>query len=504
MKIQPFILILLAVTVSCTPRDNLPVMETAVPSSNTTTPFESVTPPSHPAITQTITPVQTCTPYPTFDIENVKTHVPSQPAQCPTDDPNWHPANLPPGTFNIIRFADNVEDELGKDASFSQVKQEFESVLQMPDLMYIEDLTGDGVPELEVREAFNMVVIECFNGEYKTILDYPAGPEGGFSPTVFTVQDMNLNGIPDVVLTYPASTGWNTVVDILEWDGVQFNSFIQANHGENSPTTSNLAAVLYWYFSPFSEWRDSDFGNKPVMNGYADIDIRDLDQNGTKELILTDYGPSHWDTLYNFGPWRGEQVVFKWDGVHYLYSSLEIDPPEYRFQAVQDADRLFLMGEYDQALDLYKDVIFTDTLDWWSPQKMKFLSDSFFAGLSGEATPTPPQSDPDEYLLLAAYARYRILLEDLARDQFIDAHIAYTSLIENYPADNIGFQFADMATILWNEYQKTNNLEQACLPVINYVTSHPEVLSPLGDLDHGLQSHIYNAEDVCPIKQPIQ
>jgi hypothetical protein len=362
----------------------------------------------------------------------------------------------------------------------------------------LTDLTGDGVPELIVHQIFDMVVISCEEGKYKVILDYSTALDGGLSsPSIVTIQDMNLNRIPDVVLAYSATTGGNTVVDILEWDGVQFNSLIQANHGVNSSTTSILAKTLYWYSSSFHNWYAS---NTPVMEGYADIDIRDVDKNGTKELILTDKGPGHWDTLFNFGPWRGKQVTFKWDGVHYLYSSLEIDPPIFRFQAVQDADRLFLLGEYDNALKLYQDVIFDDKLEFWSLEKMAFIRDSYFAKANGEATPIPPQSNNDEYLSLAAYARFRILLHHLSRGWISDANTTYTTLIEKFPEGTTGSQFADMATILWSEYQKTNSLEQSCLPVIDYVKSHPEILAPLGDDEHGFQSHIYVAEDVCPFK----
>ena len=101
------------------------------------------------------------------------------------------------------------------------------------------------------------------------------------------------------------------------------------------------------------------------MNGQAKINIEDIDQDGLKELILTDTGPKHPDTLYNFGPWRGQEVVYKWDGSNYVFFSLKLTAPHYRFQAAQDADRLFMAGSYDQAIKLYQDVIFSDKLESW-------------------------------------------------------------------------------------------------------------------------------------------
>ncbi len=513
MKFHKLILFLLVVLVSCAPKNDSLVTETTVPFSSSTSTFENIiqisTPTSlvdsnrnAPTVSPTIIPSQTITPYPTFEVSKIETHVPFQPAQCPPENPNYQlTAKISRDTTSPSDLAEIVQHELDSGASFLQVKQEIEKALQISNFLELTDLTGDRVPELIVHQIFDIVVIGCEEGRYKVVLDYSTALDGGLSsPSIVAVQDMNLNGIPDVVLAYAATTGGNAVVDILEWDGVQFNSLIQANHGENSSDTSPLAKALYWYSESFHSWSDSYASNTPVMEGYADIVIKDVDKNGTKELTLTDKGPGHWDMLFNFGPWRGKQVIFKWDGIHYLYSSLEMNPPVFRFQAIQDADRLFLVGDYDKALKLYQDVIFSDKLDWWSPEKMVFIRDSYFAEANGNATPIPPQSNNDEYLSLAAYARFRILLYHLSRGWISDANTVYTTLTENFHEGTTGSQFADMATMLWVEYQKTNSLEQSCLPVIEYVKSHPEILAPLGDDKHGFQSHIYVAEDICPFK----
>ena len=506
--------------VSCKPKISPMAKETTIPFSSPTSTLEKKKSTSTPVTDDTEkgaqhsteptstdlptkTPFPTITPYPTFEVKEIKTQVPFQSAQCPPENPNYKlTANISRDSTSPSDLSEIIQHELDSGASFSQVKKAIEKALQISNFLELTDLTGDGVPELIVRQIFDMVVISCEEGKYKVILDYSTALDGGLSsPSIVAVQDMNLNGIPDVVLAYSATTGGNTVVDILEWDGIQFNSLIQANHGVNSSNTSILAKALYWYSSSsFHNWSDSYASNTPVMEGYADISIRDVDKNRTKELILTDKGPGHWDTLFNFGPWRGKQVVFKWDGIHFLYSSLEIDPPVFRFQAVQDADRLFLLGEYDKALKLYQDVIFSDKLEWWSPEKMAFIRDSYFAKANGEATPIPPQSNNDEYLSLAAYTRFRILLHHLSRGWISDANTTYTTLIEKFPEGTTGSQFVNMATILWNEYQKTNSLEQSCLPVIDYVNSHSEILAPLGNNEHGFQSHIYVAGDVCPFK----
>ena len=355
------------------------------------------------------------------------------------------------------------------------------------------DLTGDGVKELIVYELFSTTVFGCVGGKHRIMLDYIDFDDSlTISPAyIYAIQDLNRNGTPDIVFAYPKTTGWDTTVNILEWNGKDFVSLIQADHGENSIKTSRLANTLYWYEREWiSGWFSSS--NIPSMNGGADIEIRDIDGNSTQELILTDSGPAHPDMLYSFGPWRGKRVVFSWDGIHYLYSDLQMGPPEYRFQALQDADRLFLLGEYDAALALYQDVIFSDQLEWWTRERMDFIRDTVW----GKENIIEPKPNPDEYLHLAAYARYRILLHHISRGWFEEAEIVHKTLQEKFPEGSVGYEYAEMATFLWNEYHQSRNLESACDQIVEYVSSNTELLGFLET--SSLQSHIYVPEDLCP------
>ena len=236
------------------------------------------------------------------------------------------------------------------------------------------------------------------------------------------------------------------------------------------------------------------------MNGPAAIGIQDTDGNGTRELVLKDNGPVHLDTLHNFGPWRGKQVVFTWDGIHFLYSSLEIDPPIYRFQAVQDADRYFLTGDYDRALQLYQDAIFSDALEWWSKDRMRYLSDAFSSAYSGAPAPIPPDPDYGEYQALSAYARYRILVLYAVQGWMTFASQEFEAIRTKFPEGEIGHPYAVLATEFWTGYERSGDLAAACSLAVSYAREHPEILGPLGDINHGLQSHIYAPEDICPLK----
>lgn len=375
----------------------------------------------------------------------------------------------------------------------------------------LRDLTGDGVPELAVSQYMSLVVIGCKNGQFEIILDYVDSSSWVGGPSIYLVEDMNLNGVPEVVTQNTQTTGGNTAVQIFEWNGVELVSLIKGDHGSNSQKTSRIARTLYWYerywigASSYTDFPEEILEiTSPAMNGGASISISDIDGNGSKELILADSGPGHWDTVYNFGPWRGKEVIFQWDGLHFLYSALEMDPPEYRYQAVQDADRHFLMGEYEKALELYQQVIFDNELEWWSPERMDFIAEeAFYYSESGDPTPVAPPIDLNEYENLAAYARYRIVLHYLAGGFLPDAQIVYDTLLEKFPSESVGYRYAEMATLLMSSYRDPASLAAACAQVVDYVRDYPEVLDLLGSSDHGLQDHNYEHIDVCPFADPF-
>jgi hypothetical protein len=195
-----------------------------------------------------------------------------------------------------------------------------------------------------------------------------------------------------------------------------------------------------------------------------------------------------------------------WNGEAFAFYRTEYARPQFRFQAVQDADQATRWAEYDNALDLYQQAIFSDKLDWWTQERRAYeqiLWDSRWYAGSLTPTPTPlpfPTSDPNEYPNLAAYSRYRIMLLHLLRGYLPEAKIVYETLQEKFPADQPGHEFAEMATEFWNEYQTSHDIGQACNQSVEYARSHSEILTYLGSDYHGWQSHEYAPEDVCPFK----
>ncbi|HSO12350.1 MAG TPA: hypothetical protein VLT51_08235, partial [Anaerolineales bacterium] len=202
----------------------------------------------------------------------------------------------------------------------------------------------------------------------------------------------------------------------------------------------------------------------------------------------------------NFLPQRQKTVTFEWNGKEFFETSIEFAPPEYRFQAVQDADAATHSGKLDEAFRLYGEVISNKNLEWWSPERFAYEQDASYRWIPG-ITPVPePPVNLTEYPRLAVYAYYRILLLHLAQGQEAEAASTYQTLQETFGSDPYAAPYVEMASAFWEAYQSTNKMYDGCAAAIQYAVEHPEILVPLGSDYHGRQSHIYEPADVCPFR----
>ncbi|MHC1782155.1 MAG: hypothetical protein AB9891_05225 [Anaerolineaceae bacterium] len=212
--------------------------------------------------------------------------------------------------------------------------------------------------------------------------------------------------------------------------------------------------------------------------------------------------PIRW-IYYDGLPWRGYREVLKWDGEYFRYYRNIFGPPEFRFQAVQDGDRATLEGRYNTALNLYSQVISSESLQGYS----KDIHDTMQMSLhtqNGKPTATLPAPDPLEYDHLAAYARYRIMLLDYTRGFDAAASAAYQTLAADYPAGNPAHSYVELAGAFQGEYQASASLAKACFKALDYAHGHwKEITTYLGDTDyHGTQSLEYskNPDFLCPFQ----
>jgi hypothetical protein len=485
-----------------------------VTPTQTTTFYPTITRLPTRTITFTPTITSTGTAYPTFNPLDAQTRTPAPPAVCPTGDPDIQ-ISIPtpmPDYLNYFDLVDGAEEALLTGAPLQQVLNVYDKAYatdwqEVSKRVFPIDLTGDGIDEAFLRGMFGFLVFGCENGGNKLLYQYYNALGYPFSPDI-SFQDANHNGITDILIEVAMGTGHNSMFDLREWDGSKFVSLFVTEHSDNARQNSPGLQALFWYNDVHNYFEE--YGDLPVMNGLASVEFIDLTQNGFDEIILRDYGPMHMDTLNLYGPWRGKTMVFEWDGLHFIYTKLEMDPPQYRFQAIQDADRLFLANEYERALEMYREVIFSNDLDWWSQERKNYFSDQYMFSLwsmeSGESTPSSPTPmsppvDTDEYLELSAYARYRIVLHHVTQGWLGDAGTVNQTLQREYPVGKPGHEYAVLATLFLEAYERSGDLELACIPLVAYTESHPELLAPLGGSQHGHQSHIYVPHDLCPFAE---
>jgi hypothetical protein len=458
------------------------VTHTPRPAANgTRLPSPSTTRTPRPTPTASSAPTQTLIPSatPTFDVASAVTRTPALPAVCPVENPGlaldltaefakpWsHPEQA------ILEF-------LNQGGSRQAVRSAYQLGYSDPEQHILEsDLTGDGMPELITGDA-GFYIFGCDQGIYRTLpveeINYRQDFEYD-AVYLWGAKDLNLDGLPEMIVEYwfLAATAVRQYLRVYAWDGSSFVNLAYQN--------------LYGHEQKYLD-----------VQYFSAITFEDADQNGTPDLVIQIGIPGHMDT-YAHGPWREETHVYIWNGKAVVLGWIDLAPPEYRFQAVQDGDRLALAGKFDQALDLYQQAIFSDQLEWWSAARRENYVDNLRAQYERAPTPTLPAPDPNEYPHLAAYARFRIMLLHLRRGYLPEAQTVYDTLQARFPLGQPGHAFAELAQAFWEQYQASQDMGQACGKAIAYAAAHADSLAYLGSWHHGFQSRTYQPEDVCPFK----
>ena len=340
---------------------------------------------------------------------------------------------------------------------------------------FYEDMTGDGLPELIFRVSNHIYVIGSSQGEYA----YYLAVHGSSFPEearvkIVTIQDINDNQLTDLVLT----CSWCHVgrgaleVAAFEWDGSHMVNLI--------PTPMD---------APAGEW--------PWMDR-ARVSVEDTNGDGLFEVLLAGGLPYNVHDEYCYGPWRETTEIYAWDGQVYALYLEYFGPPTYRFQAVQDADELFAKRDLAGAESLYRLAITSTSLLSWSPALAKqacWPAENFGLALP---TPSPIPDDPDERLSLAAYARYRLILVNVAGADPGGAQLEYDRLSADATAGSPGYPYLQLATAFWEVFQSGAGYAAACNGAREYAEQHPSILAVIGSDYHGIQARDYEPADVCP------
>ncbi len=423
--------------------------------------------------------------FPTFDATTALTLTPASPETCPPANPDLVPdldawENDCQPLESCPQIAPRILEYLNSGGTLSSV---VDSVRQHSSgELGVSDLTGDGVPELFFVFG-DLLIIGCDDGGYRPYLQIPRYT-GSFY-RILSVGDMNLDGLPELIFGLYEFSGsfTRTPYRIIGWNGQQFDNLIteptfQSRYGSGG-------AGNHWV------WMDN-------AGRFSSWWVEDIDSNGTLEFVVSGGLPATRLSIAE-GPFRAETHTYMWDGSGFRLYRTEIEPPDYRFQAVQDADYAVLDGDYNRALELYQAVIISDELEWWSEQRGWNELSRYDAQFSSDgATPTLIAPDLNEYYYLAGYAHFRIMVLNVFLDLFPEAQAVYKALVENFPAGQPGSDYAYMATLFWNEYQSSQNIGSACNMAVAYARTHPQTLTYLGSPNHGLQSNQYTPEELCP------
>ncbi len=453
----------------------LPVETTAPTITQTNTPYPTLT--RWPTYTPSLTPTLARIPKSTFDPAKVILQTPLPPAQCPKDAQD---VSLP-DLETLNQSHDFFENTIAETLSAGGISQVI-STLSKSDLYTLTraDVTHDHVAELIIENRYELPgylsVFGCEKGQYKKLLT--ADPIYDYAPSILKIKDMNRNGMPDLALV-EVTCHYCLGVQVFEWNGQEFESMARD-----------------WFLDP--SLNELSFSDIVGIDGYADVKIADIDGNGTDEIIFQGGASSALGDMYLNGPYRSMTIIYMWDGQYYSHYSSTYSPPEYRFQAVQDGDDAALRGDTEKALAFYQDVIFSDQLKGWSDAEMENLRAQADVMFNGTATPTPIPPHNEDYLPLAAYARYRIMLLHALNGFQADAQVVYDTLQEKFPEGNAGHPYAEMAAAFWEEFLASKDMKLSCQKAIDYASDHANILTPLEGSVGGFWSRSYQPFDVCP------
>lgn len=489
----PILLILVLLDSACTPQAT-PTPTSSTPTSGiqatpriTSSPLPSKTPRERlhePTVTPLPpTPLPTIPAFtPTFDASTIVTVTPAAKSECPQVNPDL---TTDPDAFFRGKGPSVLMDEPILDFfNNGGVPQKLTNALRQKYYWFDEnavvqqDMTGDGSTELILTDGYIVYVFGCQDKEYKTLLSYTADP-AWMQEIQFNVEDMNRDGVSELVtVVYGGHTYTSILVSIFGWNGREIRPLLQGeNHGVNK----------------YSTFVDTEVP--------AHIVLDDTDGNGTLELMIESDLPTPVPALYSYlMPWRNETDIYAWNGSQYILDRIEHSSPEFRFQALQDADYEATHGDLNEALAIYQGVITNDELEAFSHEILinQIAGSSAIAENLPTLTPVPP--DFTEYPRLAAYAYYRIMLLHIVQGNNAEADRTYDTLREKFATDEYGRPYVAMATAFRDAYQSTHKIYAGCAAAIEYAAKQPEILVPLGSDYHGEQSHTYVPEDVCPFR----
>jgi hypothetical protein len=278
-----------------------------------------------------------------------------------------------------------------------------------------------------------LLILGCADGRYYNL--YQA-VTGGTTPQVLAASDLNNDGRPDLLFTGAQCSGDKKKNCIYRTQLVTWK-----------PDVGRFVSLL----------------NEPLTSMEPPL-LRDVDNDKVQEVVvrLTNSGTPE------TGPLRTGVNIYDWNGSTYVLSIVQLDPPRFLIQILQEADRNFARQDTKQAIVLYQLALNDKSLRGWFN---------------------------DDATTLNSYALYRLLLA-YAYTEDKQLLPAYNTIVQTYPDPVTAPVYIAMSSSFWNALQVTNNLHSACIEVQGIITVRPEALRLLNR--YGSSGPAYSAQDLCP------
>jgi hypothetical protein len=338
----------------------------------------------------------------------------------------------------------------------------------------MDDITGNGTPEMVVLINNNIqpgptqddgaiFIIGCRSGKFQIVLQKLMRG----SPIEMEEQDVNNDGFMEWVVLFGAIDDFHEYNGqmVLGWNGNTITDLLNGSHAEEAVD----------YFSTSTDQHR--------------LDVRDIDGNGTQEILAWSHQYCHGGDAGDCGAFREAFDIFMWLDGEYRKLRTEYDPPQYRFQAVLDGDNYTYYGLYEKAIDMYRRAVLDDALK--SANLADMHKDGQFRGVSDHA---PGQNEPES---MRAYATFRWLVNELKIGHPGISADLLSAIRTNYPSGTSGYPYREMAETFWTEYKMNSDLGIACQKVRDWLPDHvAEILYIFSN--YGSNYPGPSIESICP------
>jgi hypothetical protein len=185
----------------------------------------------------TNTPLPTIATFtPTFDARGLSTATKASPAQCPDQNPDlmpWFPY-CHDGGCSGGPYVTEVVEYLNQGGAAENLEDRFPS--------YYVDVSGNGVKEFTFQDQNALYVLGCRQGKFEVMLKKPVLQH---TPSIEFIDDLNGNGIPELFLSDFFRYYFHSL-SILEWDGGGFASLIRI---PNEWGDIEALVTTYWNYT---------------------------------------------------------------------------------------------------------------------------------------------------------------------------------------------------------------------------------------------------------------